>query len=127
MNSSFWRPSLRMICISPCSNAMFEPGLRFSHTSAYLTRSIRLGSPMTILAPFLIAAFTCRDTMGCPSVVFDPKINSTSASLICASELLAAPAPNEVARPATVGACQTRAQLSTLLVCSVVLTNFANR
>ncbi len=39
-------------------------------------------------------------------------------------ELVIAPLPKEVARPATVGACQVRAQWSTLLVPITALTNF---
>ncbi|MBF0516933.1 MAG: hypothetical protein HQK97_07430 [Nitrospirae bacterium] len=60
--------------------------------------------------------------------MFEPKkINSISAPLIWLEELLAAPAPSDVARPATVGASQTRAQLSTLLVTNTARTSFATR
>jgi hypothetical protein len=38
--------------------------------------------------------------------------------------LVIAPEPNVLARPANVGACQTRAQLSTLLVYSTARANF---
>jgi hypothetical protein len=50
-----------------------------------------------------------------------------SISGIWLKEFVAAPAPKLVARPATVGACQTRAQLSTLLEPIAHLTHFERR
>jgi hypothetical protein len=47
-----------------------------------------------------------------------------SISLI---ELVMAPLPNVVARPATVGACQSLAQWSILLVCSTARASFCSR
>ncbi len=54
---------------------------------------------------------------GCASSGFDPMSKMTSESVVMSSMVLVmAPLPRVVARPATEGACQTRAQLSTLFV-----------
>ena len=48
----------------------------------------------------------------------------TSASSASLYELVPPPAPNTVARPATLGACQVRLQLSMLLLCITERMNF---
>jgi len=48
-------------------------------------------------------------------------------SLISAALLVIAPLPKDVARPATLGACQVVAQLSTLLVDPAVRASFCIR
>jgi hypothetical protein len=54
---------------------------------------------------------------GCCSVVFDPMINiAADCSATSFIELDMAPEPNDVARPATVLLCQSRAQWSMLFV-----------
>ena len=53
---------------------------------------------------------------GWASVMLDPMTKNILAFSKSAKELVIAPEPNVVARPATVGACQVRAQLSMLLV-----------
>ena len=47
---------------------------------------------------------------------FEPQSRITSVSSISRYELVPPPAPNTVARPATLGACQVRLQLSMLFV-----------
>lgn len=59
---------------------------------------------------------------------FDPTSMTRSACRVMSSmEFVMAPEPSMVARPATVGACQTRAQQSTLFVCNASRAIFWNR
>ena len=62
------------------------------------------------------AALTSRAITGWFSVVFEPMTKMQSAFLISAMELVMAPLPKAIARPATVELCQRRAQWSTLFV-----------
>lgn len=79
------------------------------------------------LTPLWAASFTFKPTMGWASVVFEPHIRRQSVSSIWEKGVVAAPLPSVVARPATEGACQTRAQLSTLFVPRTALANFWNK
>src|SRR3989449_11623796 len=54
--------------------------------------------------------------MGCVSRAFDPQSRITFVSSISRYELVPPPAPKTVARPATLGACHVRLQLSMLLL-----------
>src|SRR5947207_10262177 len=65
--------------------------------------------------------------MGCVSRAFDPHSRITSASSISRYELVPPPAPKTAARPATLGACQVRLQLSMLLLPMTTLANFCAR
>jgi len=65
-----------------------------------------------------------RATIGCVSVVFEPMTKITSLFSISGRELVMAPEPNTVARPATVALCQYLAQWSTLFVPTTALMNF---
>ena len=62
--------------------------------------------------------------MGCVSLAFDPQSRMTPVFSISLYELVPPPAPNTVARPATLGACQVRLQLSMLFVPITERTNF---
>jgi hypothetical protein len=57
-------------------------------------------------------------------VVLVPMARTHLASLISPREFVEAPLPKVVTRPATVGACQRRAQWSMLFVPSATLPNF---
>ena len=57
-------------------------------------------------------------------MVLLPMERTHRASRISLMGLVIAPLPKVAARPATVGACQRRAQWSTLLVLSTALANF---
>ena len=97
------------------------PGATLSHMppgccSAIAATSVRLGSMTMSSVPFLAASFTLRPIMGWASVVFEPQISRQSVPIICSKGVVAAPLPSVASRPLTDGACQTRAQLSTLLV-----------
>jgi hypothetical protein len=62
--------------------------------------------------------------MGCVSRAFEPQSRMTSVSSTARYELVPPPAPNTVARPTTLGACQVRLQLSMLFVPITERTNF---
>ncbi len=78
--------------------------------------------------PRSTAARICMPMTGWASSGFDPTSMMTSALRVTSSmEFVIAPEPSMVARPATVGACQTRAQQSTLFVWSTMRAIFWNR
>ena len=62
------------------------------------------------MAPFFTALFICKASTGCATVVLVPMANMHLQSAISPIELVMAPLPNEVTRPATVGECHNRAQ-----------------
>jgi len=70
----------------------------------------------TSLAPFRSPFRTWWKKMGCVSRAFDPHRRMRSEFSTSSYELVPPPAPNTVARPTTLGACQVRLQLSTLLL-----------
>ena len=76
------------------------------------------------LVPRRTACFTSKPITGWVSVVFEPMLIMQAASAISPRELVMAPEPKVVARPATVGECQRRAQWSILLVPSTARANF---
>ncbi len=86
--------------------------------------SVLLGSMTIRSVPFWAASFTLSPTIGCASVVFEPQIRRQSVPIICSKGVVAAPLPSVASRPLTDGACQTRAQLSTLFVPIAALASF---
>src|ERR1700681_163880 len=62
--------------------------------------------------------------MGCVSRAFEPQRSTSSVSSASRYDEVPPPAPNTVARPATLGACQVRLQLSILLLCMTTRVNF---
>lgn len=68
------------------------------------------------LAPRRTARFTSSPMMGWAHVVFVPMARMHFELARSEMGLVIAPLPKLVARPATVGECQRRAQWSTLLV-----------
>src|SRR5215469_5506871 len=62
--------------------------------------------------------------MGCVSRALLPHKMMKSVSSTSSYELVPPPAPNTVARPTTLGACQVRLQLSTLFVPRATRANF---
>src|SRR5450830_1129167 len=85
---------------------------------------MRLGSTTMRNAPFSSAPMTREATIGWFSVVLDPVIRIHDASSRSGIEFVIAPLPNALARPATVGAWQRRAQWSMLFVPITALANF---
>ena len=80
--------------------------------------SLLVGFSAAFLATILSAI------IGCALVVLVPTASMQAASLISLIELVIAPLPNAVTRPATVGECQSRAQWSILFVSITPLVNF---
>src|SRR6267378_7910379 len=62
--------------------------------------------------------------MGCVSRAFEPQRITKSVSSTSRYDEVPPPAPNTVARPATLGACQVLLQLSTLLLPMTTRVNF---
>jgi hypothetical protein len=62
--------------------------------------------------------------MGCVSRAFEPQRITKSVSSTSRYDEVPPPAPKTVARPATLGACQVRLQLSTLLLPMTTRVNF---
>src|SRR6201993_3877655 len=74
---------------------------------------VKRGSMTTSLAPFSIfASITHLKPHGCASAALPPMTTTTLAFLMSCQVLVIAPRPNDGARLATVGPCQTRAWLS---------------
>ncbi len=106
---------------------MSVPGRSRSARKAKRMSGTRRGSATMIFAPFRCAASMRFASTGWVSLVFDPMTKRTSLSSISRSELVIAPDPKMVARLATVGACQSRAQWSTLFVPTAARRNFWKR
>jgi hypothetical protein len=62
------------------------------------------------LAPLALARMRRMEAMGCATVVFVPMAKIQLALSNSTKELVIAPLPKAAASPATVGACQRRAQ-----------------
>ena len=89
---------------------MSEPTLICAKISAKLTNGCLRGSATISFAPFSTAFFKSVAATGWASIMFVPMQKNILALPNSANEFVIAPEPNEVARPATVGACQVRAQ-----------------
>ena len=94
---------------------------------AHFVSSIFRGSTTTSLAPFFTARFIRNEMTGCDSVVFEPVTSRKSEPASSSMEFDMAPLPTMTARPATVGACQVRLQLSMLFVPIATRANFCIR
>ena len=79
------------------------------------------------LAPRTAARFILLPMIGCASVALDPMMKSTSLPTISPMEFVIAPEPSVAARPATVGACQVRAQWSMEFVLRPALVSLCRR
>src|SRR3954466_1957278 len=97
-------------------SAMSLPTLRPIHTSAHCAELVRRGSMTYRRVPFRIPLRRWWNQIGCASLAFEPHKNTTSVFSASSYEEVDPPAPNTVARPTTLGACQVRLQLSMLLV-----------
>src|SRR3989338_6441076 len=124
MNSLFSRPSAIMTWAIALSNQLSDPGLTGKYNLACWANQIRRGSATMNVHPFLNAFFISNPTMGCASVGLPPMRKMSLQSLISLMELVIEPLPNDIARPATVGACQVRAHWSTLFVPIAARANF---
>ena len=80
-----------------------------------------------LLPVFRTAFLTSKAMTGWFSVVLEPMTKMQSALDISSMELVIAPLPNAIARPATVELCQRRAQWSTLFVPITALASFCEQ
>ncbi len=94
----------------PLRNAMSLPTLMGTCMVAKSARGCFLGSTRTSSAPFMTAFLRKVAATGCASVMLDPMTRNILALANSPKELVIAPEPNAIARPATVGACHVRAQ-----------------
>ena len=105
-----YRFSLIRMFIIPFRKAMSEPTLIWAKISAFLASACFLGSATMSFAPFFKARFTKYEATGWASVMLVPMRKNSRAFSNSPKELVIAPEPKVVARPATVGACQVLAQ-----------------
>src|SRR5213593_1990405 len=117
---SLWMISRAMALAS----AMSLPTSMPIHTSAHSVELVRLGSTAISLAPLRTPRSRWWKKIGWVSRAFEPQRMMTSVSSASRYDEVPPPAPNTVARPATLGACQVRLQLSMLLLCMTARVNF---
>src|SRR5215207_7522814 len=98
-----------------------------SHTSAHAAEVVRRGSTTYNRAPFWIPLRRWWNQIGCASRAFEPQRKTKSVCSASSYELVEPPAPRIVVRPTTLGACQVRLQLSTLLLPNTDRANFDAR
>src|ERR1700753_1696143 len=92
---------------------MSVPGRIGAYMSATEDVRVKRGSTTTSLAPFsILASITHLKPHGCASAALPPITITTLAFLMSCQVLVIAPRPNDGAKLATVGPCQTRAWLS---------------
>src|ERR1700759_1901364 len=92
---------------------MSVPGRIGAYMSATEAVRVKRGSTTTSLAPFsILASITHLKPHGCASAALPPMTSTTLAFLISCHVLVIAPRPNDGAKLATFGPCQTRAGLS---------------
>src|SRR6266540_6584524 len=97
-----------------------------SHVSAHSAELVRRGSTATNRAPLRTPRSRWWKKIGCVSRAFEPHRMTRSVSSVSRYEEVPPPAPNTVARPTTLGACQVRLQLSTLLLPITTRVNFCD-
>src|SRR6476659_5910694 len=124
MNSRFSSPAWMISRAIALASAMSQPTSRPSHPSAHSADEVRRGSPAYSLAPLRTPLSRWWKKIGCVSRALLPHRTIRSVSSISRYELVPPPAPNTVARPATLGACHVRLQLSMLLLPSTTRLNF---
>ena len=106
------------------ARAMSDPTSRPSHRSAHCAELVRRGSTAISRAPRLTPLSRWWKKIGCVSRALLPHRSTRSVSSTSRYELVPPPAPKTVARPATLGACQVRLQLSMLLLPRTARENF---
>ncbi len=106
------------------ASAMSLPTSRPSQTSAHSADDVRRGSTAYRRAPLRTPRRRWWKKIGCVSRALLPHRTIRSVSSASRYELVPPPAPNTVARPATLGACQVRLQLSMLLLPRTARLNF---
>ena len=108
-------------------SAMSEPTSSPSQRSAHCADVVRRGSTTKRRAPLRTPLSRWWKKIGCVSRAFEPQSRITSVSSISWYDDVPPPAPNTVARPTTLGACQVRLQQSMLFVPITWRANFCAR
>src|SRR3954470_81247 len=124
MNASSSRPDAMISRPIAFARAMSDPTSRPSHTSAHSALEVRRGSIAYSRAPLRTPRRRWWKKIVCVSRALLPHRTIRSVSSASRYELVPPPAPNTVARPTTLGACQVRLQLSTLFVSRTTRANF---
>src|SRR5688572_16868329 len=124
MNRSSSSPAAMISRPTALARAMSLPTSSPSQVSAHSALLVRRGSTAYSRAPLWTALRTWWKKIGCVSRALLPHRTIRSVSSTSRYELVPPPAPNTVARPATLGACQVRLQLSMLLLPSTARLNF---
>ena len=109
------RPAWMISRAMAFESATSEPTSRPSHRSAHRAEVVRRGSMAYRRAPFRTPFRRWWKMIGCVSRAFEPQRRITSVSSISRYDDVPPPAPNTVARPTTLGACQVRLHESMLL------------
>src|SRR3990170_3093874 len=126
MKAVFARPAAKISRAIVFESAMSDPTSIPSHRSAHCAEVVLRGSTTIRRAPFRMPFRTWWKKIGCVSRAFDPHSTMRSVFSTSSYELVPPPAPNTVARPTTLGACQVRLQLSTLLLRRTCRMNFCD-
>ena len=116
MNASFVSPATTISRPIALASAMSDPTSIPSHRSAHCAEVVLRGSTTIRRAPFRTPLRMWWKKIGWVSRAFEPHSKMRSVFSISSYELVPPPAPNTVARPTTLGACQVRLQLSMLLL-----------
>src|SRR5215207_2348272 len=124
MNPRSSRPAAMISRAIAFARAISDPTSSPSQLSAHSADEVRRGSIAYRRAPLWTALRTWWKKIGCVSRALLPQRTIRSVSSASRYELVPPPAPNTVARPATLGACQVRLQLSMLLLPSTARLNF---
>ena len=115
-NGALCRPAWMISRAIAFERAMSEPTSSPSQRSAHCAELVRRGSITKRRAPFRTPASRWWKKIGCVSRAFEPQRRTTSVSSISRYDEVPPPAPNTVARPTTLGACQVRLHESMLFV-----------
>ncbi len=95
--------------------------------SAHCAEEVRRGSTTNSRAPACTPLSRWWKKIGCVSRALEPQRRMTSVSSISRYDDVPPPAPNTVARPTTLGACQVRLQESMLFDPMTWRANFCAR
>src|SRR5437899_9216463 len=95
-----------------------------NHRSAHSAELVRRGSIAMSRPPLRTPRSRWWKKIGCVSRALEPQSRTSSVSSASRYEEVPPPAPNAVARPTTLGACQVRLQLSMLLLPITTRENF---
>src|SRR5712692_61878 len=124
MNFMSARPEWMISRAIALASAMSLPTSIPNHRSAHSAELVRRGSTATSRPPLRTPRKRWWKKIGWVSRALEPQSKTRSVSSASRYEEVPPPAPNAVARPTTLGACQVRLQLSMLLLPMTTRANF---